>query len=391
VASSVSAEHGSEPQVGWRWLEAFASLHPVRLVVDPFWKPHFEEHLRRSGFGRNVQVAYVCMPLARFLNPNQLLFIRHHWWLFRVRRLLASSPRGLGAEAVAYVTLSATYFFPFALLGVRRLWWGPVGGGFDVPHEVKRGLPLRWQVSETVRTFVSRQVRGIAAWLKSRSSTDWFTVARTPAAAVELEQSLHLPVRAVIPEPIVLSVEVGAVVNGGARRRNHYAAGAQFAFVGDPRRPKKNFPLALRLFRLAQREEPACRLHVFGGYAPGAADAGVISHGMLQRAEFLSCLSQCDVLLFSSYREGYASTIREALALGLTVIVLPVGGNLAFADDPRVVVLEPSSIRHESELVRALHDAIMRTTNCTSHHFEPKDYTDEARRSINEWLAPPAL
>jgi hypothetical protein len=378
IASSVSAEHGSEPQVGWRWLEAFASTVPVTLVVDPFWRQYFEPALESARFAAQVEVQYVDMPLSRVLNPNRLVFLRHHWWLFRVRMHLRAI---LKTAPIAYVTLSTTYFFPVGLLGARWLWWGPVGGGFDVPEAVMPILPLWTQLKERLRDFASKCLNATYNLLKKTSSTEWFVTARTPRAADALRR-LGMNVEAVIPEPIVLSVDPQVPQT---ERKTRKPQGIRFAFVGDPSRSNKNFPLALLLYKQAKAQNPHCSLHLFGGSCK-TNEEQVIVHGSIPRAEFLRQLASCDVLLFVSYREGYSSTLREALALNLTVVMLPVGGNLAFAADPRVVTLDPRILRNDGQVADFVKSLMNREAQTAPTLDIKRDYSDLARISIERFL-----
>jgi glycosyltransferase involved in cell wall biosynthesis len=355
---------GSEGGLGWTWAEALAQRNDVTLLTDAAFRPDVERARAEHGLDR-MRTVYIDVTAHRpRLHPLLDVLPHHKAWQ---RRALAVA-RTLHAEEPFDVVHHVTYA---AHRLPTRLWrvgapfvWGPLGGGERVP------LPLlspRWLGTRLVARELMRDV-----WNRACRVDPRLRRASTNAAAVGVctaETAAAYPPAA--PTVVMAKTPVDR------RELQQLAArpaapgpttGLSVALVG--RLIGSKAPtLALRAFARYAERFPGAQLHVYGDGplrpaleeltgALGVSHA-VTFHGRVPRPDLLAVYADHQVLLFPSLHESLPMTVTEAMAAGLPVVCLAVGGV-----DPAVPADAGEKIRpgRPRQVVQDLASALERLT-----------------------------
>jgi teichuronic acid biosynthesis glycosyltransferase TuaC len=136
---------------------------------------------------------------------------------------------------------------------------------------------------------------------------------RTITKSEEMERALPRRCRArnsVIPNGVDLERFAPAPQRQARQELGWPLEGPIALFAGDPSIPRKNFPLAEQVWRVAQETSADLRLEVASGYPP---------------AQVPTLMSAADVLLLTSITEGSPNVVKEAMAAELPVVATAVG------------------------------------------------------------------
>jgi glycosyltransferase involved in cell wall biosynthesis len=335
---------GSEPGLGWNVSRELASHHEVWVLTQGKHRPAIEAELARDPVP-NLHFAYYELPyhIRRWdHNPGggwRKQFYYYLWQLgaFRAARGLH---RQVDFDLVRHVTF-VVYWKPSLLAMLRVPFiWGPVGGGESMPKGFETDFSFRGKVYETTRNLIR--------WLGEHDPLVRITARRSALVLATTEETANR-LRGLGSRDVRVFSQVGIgereLEGPRYRKRPRSEVGIRFVSVGRLLH-WKGFHLGLRAFADARLPEDEYWV-VGNGPELKRLQALVeklgISHqvkflGRLSRAETLSCLSECDVLVHPSLHESGGMVCLEAMSLGLPVICLNLGG-------PAVQVTEESGFK----------------------------------------------
>ena len=235
--------------------------------------------------------------------------------------------------------------------------FGPVGGGEEAPRRLLATLPPRSRLSEHLRNSWNavalrnpavrralQAARMVPA--KTRETADWVERAGV-RAPVSLEIGIEPPAD---PVPTIRAVD----------------APLQCLFVG--RLVEwKGVRLAIDAVALARRNGVDVRLTIVGtGALEAELRAAVTAYGFKETIIFTGAMPQAqvfaryrshDLLLFPSLHDSSGNVVLEALAFGLPVVCLALGGPGEMVDASCGIAIECGSIDRETT-VAALADGL---------------------------------
>lgn len=329
---------GSELGVGWSTAQEMAKHHDVWVLTQAKHRPAIEAELARNPVPNLHFVYYDLLRWRhgqRGIHPHRFLWqlkayrtAYYYLWQLGAYRVAERLYRKVGIELAQHVTF-VTYCRPslLALLPVPFVW-GPVGGGESAPRAFRSGFGLRGRILEAVRD--------LARWCGEHDPLVRLTARRSALALATTEQTavrLHgLGVKEVrVLTQVGLSEEE---IDLMSRWETHHEANlTRFVSVGRILH-WKGFHLGLRAFAQARLSE--AEYWIVGGgperkRLQALAEELGIAHqvkfwGKLSRDETLRKLSECHVLVHPSLHDSGGFVCLEAMALGLPVICLDLGG-----------------------------------------------------------------
>jgi len=211
---------------------------------------------------------------------------------------------------------------------------GPCGGAHRIPQSFAQSYPLCGRLFEACRRVGQRLCRHDPVFLLSQQ--------RAARIIVENQESLDALPRRWRDKSEILSINGVAREDFQIARRPALAAQQRFRVpsAGRPVRIK-SFDLAIRAFRnfvdqcsAAEREQ--VRLEIIGRGPEGdrlcrvAAGVGVRGYvricDWMARDDLLREMASSEVFLFPSVRDGGGLLVVEAMAAGLPVVCLDLGG-----------------------------------------------------------------
>lgn len=352
---------GSEPGVGWNWVRQIARFHDVWVITRANNRRGIEKVLGEDALP-NVRWIYVDLPRWATLwkrgQRGQHLY--YYLWqmeaYFTGRRLQSL----IDPDIVHHVTF-VTYWMPsfLALLRVPFVW-GPVGGGESAPKAFWRQLSARGKAYEVARC-AARRLGESDPFVRSTARRARVGFSTTSETA---ERVRHLGCRCVrvLTQVALPQEEIDALAATALRRSG------PFRLVSVGRLLHwKGFHLGLEAFARMRRSHPTSEYWILGDGPEGhnlkllAAKLGVDDNvrfwGSVPRNLVWERLAECDVLVHPSLHDSGGGVCIEAMAAGLPVICLDLGG-------PAVQVTEETGFRipaiHPRQAVDEMAEAMAR-------------------------------
>ncbi len=332
AAHACRPDSGSEPGVGWNWVRQIARRHELWVITCGHNREAIERGLAEEPHRDRMRFFYTETPelLRRnFIHRNFLLgYLHPYQWMFHSYRIA----RRLAAEVDFEVAMSITYGswrLPPLLhrLGIPLIW-GPLGGGESIPAGLLRVLDRKGRAKEGVRAVFQRLSR-FDPWLRVayRRATVVLAVNRDTQRLIQrhfgretrlfphcgIEDRLIQPARSRPGEGL------------------HLLSVARF-------QPRKGLILALEAFARARTAtaQPLRLTMVGDGQERGrlerrAAELGLSDReltftGTIEYAALSELYSRVDAVLFPSLRDSCGMVLLEAMAAGLPVVCLDLGG-----------------------------------------------------------------
>ena len=343
---------GSEPGAGWTWARAAAEHHEVWLLTRANNATVIDAELARSP--APIHPIYLDLPRwargwKRGRRGIHLYYVLWQVLAWRAGRRLHAE---VGFDVGHHLTLAVDWL-PAGIAWIRGLpiVWGPVGGTSPLPLWAWRWLGARGIIEEVVREGLTRPLRRLFGDTTARN------------AAVVLAQNEHVARRfrrhgCVRVEPnVALDAATLAILGRG---RTDAQCAQRAVFVG---RLVAWKGIHLALAALATREASAWTLDVYGdGPELRRVERKVVrlgiggrvtTHGNVPRTEILEALTRSHALLFPSTHDAAGWAVAEAVAAGLPVVCLEVGGPPLLAGSDNAAAIPPSS-RAPSALADAM-------------------------------------
>lgn len=350
---------GSESGGAWRWANELAKAHDVVLVTDG-------HNLRRIG-----------AKVAELKHPRLTVIYYRPWWIRRLRVTRWTSQFVFGQWQIGLGFLARRLHReqPFDLChhisygSFRQASWlgfsgapfvfGPVGGGEDAPWRLKRSFPMGEWVRDVARAAVSRVATINPLWHLALSRAD-LVFARTEETRARLPQSVRAKT--------LLAQETGAPAG-------------QLPLASPP---QPGEPLRL-LFagRLLAWKGPQFAVRALAAVRESGLDARltVIGRGpmrphlqelamrlrlgdavefveFLPQEQLFGCYAKAHAFVFPSLHDAGGNVVQEALAAGLPVVCLKLGGPPCFVESTCGVVVPARDAANEDVVVNRLAEAI---------------------------------
>lgn len=318
---------GSEPYVGWTWVNAIAQVaDAVHVITRANNRPAIERALAKR-LARNLYFHYFDLPhWVRFWKRGQRgVQLYYCLWQYGLRHFAVRLQARHGFDIAHHVTFAGMQYPPgLAALSVPFIW-GPIGA-VRVPHCLKGHL--HWRARASVMAHD-------AAFLLARRDPLVRRAFRTARLV------LAFPRASLLREPACEVLRTGNIfidlselpagrrLATEGRRALHLVSAFRLIFL-------KGGDLGIEALARLKARGVAVRWTLVGdgperrrweALARRMGVAGMIEfRGHLSRAETLAVLREGDALLHPSYREGWGGAVLEGMALGLPVVCLDWAG-----------------------------------------------------------------
>ena len=330
--STSSRFSGGEDILGWHLVKQIARFHETYVLTHAPDRADIEQSLAHTP-ELHLHFEYVALP--RWLRPLQRVQggIQLYCYLWQIRAYFVA--RKLLAryqfDLIHHLTYANDWMASFlgALLPVPYIR-GPGGGAHRVPAGLLNEYPLAGRIAEQVRTAMQWLFRHDPFFVWGQRRARKILVcnreARNALAWGWRTKAVLFPVNGVSSED--LTCLNGSSPTGGTQGFHVLSAGKLMRLKG--------FPLALKAFKRFSEHHPDAQLEIIGDGPDRHHLLWLIdSLGLKERVrltlwkpreEFLSLLSQCDVFLFPSLRDGGGAVVVEAMGAGKPVVCLDLGG-----------------------------------------------------------------
>lgn len=374
--------------MGWHWALEIARLgHEVWVLTRANNRGPIEAALIRMPAIPNLHFLYYDLPSwARWWKKGARgLYPYYIFWQWGACRLAKREHARTGFEYVHHITFGSIRLPSFmGVLGVPFVF-GPVGGGERAPWRLRRGYPLRGWVNDAVRDLGNILI----SWdplMRHTLSTASLVLTKTPDSRALIPQTLQRNVRD--------QLEVGVCVPyphrakpGPTSPRMLYVG--RFIYF-------KGMHLGLSAFARCRQAGLNATLTMVGAgpdegrWRRQAADLGLQGSVRWLPWQDSDALQQIypahDLFLFPSLHDSSGNAILEAMAHGLPVVCLDLGGPAVLVNDNcgRAV---PARGLSSSQVVAQLAGALIELSVNPSTYVCCSKYALVRAHSFN-WAAP---
>lgn len=322
---------GSEPGVGWNWALQAARVAEVWVLTRANNRPAIEAELARHP-DLNLRFVYHDLPhWIRFWKRGQRGVNAYYllWQITAIPKVRRLHKR-IGFDLGHHVTFCSIRFFsPLSLLDIPFIW-GPVGGGERGPTRFYRTLGKRGIIQEIARDFsiLATRVDPLVR-LTARNATVVLTTTETTKNALPSS----VGAKCLVAPAIGLSQSEMTELSSFDRR----APGESFRLLYVGRLvPWKGVHFAIEALAHCTANGQPVTITVVGD-GPDLARLETIAHrlgvsnrvvfvGSQPRTEVLRLLKEHDAFVFPSLHDSGGFAVLEAMAAGLPVICLDLGG-----------------------------------------------------------------
>lgn len=329
-AFACQANEGSENGVGWNWAYRLARAgHEVWIITRSVSRDANERAKTAAGLADRMHFVYYDHPsFPRWFERTHLGYYTFcQTWQIGAYRIARQLHARESFDAVHHVTFATARFA--SLMGELRIpfTFGPVAGGERIPWRLRRTLPWPGRLRELVRDLSNHATR--ISPLTRRTFDVAERVFVTNRETLRLVPARH---QAKCSVQLAIGIDTADDVRAPPLRPDHRFHALLVAAL----HARKGVHLALPAFARLRAVVPDAELTIVGdGPEAGrlrslAASLGL--HGAVSwqpwasRDKVLELYGAHDVFLFPSLRDSGGMVVLEALANGLPVICLDLGG-----------------------------------------------------------------
>jgi len=318
---------GSEPAVGWNWVQQVSRWHEVWVIT----RRNNRAQIEAADPPLSAHWVYFDLPgWARFWKRDQRgVHVYYTLWQLGAYWVGRKLHRRVGFDLIHHVTL-VNYWMPslLALLPAPFVW-GPVGGGESAPPAFRREFSFQGKVYETMRDL-ARHLGQFNPFVRMTAKRAGVGIATTEETACRLRDLGCREVR-VLSQVGLPTAEIARLGSLPARQDTAF----RVVSVGHLLH-WKGFELGLRAFARFHTYHPQSEYWIVGAGPERArldqvarrlgVSRSVTFWGALPREQVLEKLGQTDLLLHPSLHDSGGWVCLEAMAARHPVICLDLGG-----------------------------------------------------------------
>lgn len=358
VAYACEPGRGSEPGVGWSFVNEVAKSHDVWVLTRANNRSQIEA-AKTSGCGGPEFIYYDLPRWARWWKRGPRgVQLYYYLWQITARAVVRRWHSTVRFDLVHHLTFGKHWSPTAASQLALPFVWGPLGGG--------ESAPLRRWTKMGPRGAILEALRAAARWLGERDPLVREAARRCTIALAKTEETAKRTKGMGAREARIMS-EVAFAPDELARLRGLRAPQrsdrTRFAMVGRLV-PLKGFHLTLEAFGKLNRDD--LELWVIGDGPERrrlerlavrySVENQTTFHGAKSRDDALRLLGRCDALLHPTLHDSGGWVCLEAMSMELPVVCLELGGPATQVTAETGILVKPTG-KHD-DLIGRLAEAI---------------------------------
>ncbi len=384
-AYACEPDKGSEQEVGWQ-----RALHMVPFA-DEVWvltRANNQQVIEANPLSQTPGLHFIYYDLPKwaiwFKQRSRFLFLYVSLWQWGAYRLALQHHREKRFDLVYHVTFTSIRFGTFmGRLGIPFVL-GPIAGGERAPLRLRRGITLRSKAGELLRDL------GILFQSYSPVTRSAFAAAEhiyvTTAASLRL-----VPFKWRYKTTVHLAI--GAQNHAIHDNTRYSSDNPRFVYAGSLI-CFKGVHLAIRALAEARKTIPLATLTLFGNGSDeswlraiamryGVAHA-VEFPGRIPRPQLINSLHRYTALVFPSLHDSGGLAVLEALAEGIPVVCLDLGGPGIIINETCGYVIQTKRA-DESQLVMGIANSMVSLATMSTVEYERISKGAIARANELSW------
>ena len=336
-AYACEPDKGSEPGVGWHWVQQIARFHIVWVMTRKNNQASIEKELAGNP-NANLNFCYVDLPgWASFWKraPLGIYLYYFMWQLLALRQACRLKQRvhfDLGHH-VTFGNLWLPSFIPFLRI---PFVFGPIGGGETVPKALYKNFSFRWRVYEKIRQLTLIRGSVFNPFLRLTIKKAALILVRTEMTGKLIQEKLK--------KKTLLMLETGVDDEFLEKINTVDALKVNDRIVMAGRLLHwKGFELGIKAFARISFKFPNASLIIIGtgpelsrlkkiAAASDLTDR-VYFLGHQPRVKVLENMVKAQIFLYPSMKDAGAWVLFEAMAACLPVVCLDYAGPAEIIDD----------------------------------------------------------
>lgn len=331
---------GSEPAVGWQWVLALARRNKVYVITRANNQRVIEQHIP-ADVKQNLFFYYYDTPdfIKNLKKKDKGLYFYNICWQIGLLKVAKEILKSVHIDYAIHLTFGSMWMPTFLPLLNVPFIWGPMGGGECVPKSFISVLPIRQRIVQIFRyllnaTAILNPFIILPCW-KAKS-----ILARTP-------NTLN-----VIPHPfkhkarVLLETAMDDSIFNWEKQTN--SEDVVRLFISARLISIKNIPTAIRSLKYIQTDKKWSLTIIGSGPDLKLINSEIEKQGyknieiipFMPREEALKKISESDIFIFPSLKEGGTWALMEAMAMGLPVICVNWAGMAVETDKNTAIQLE---------------------------------------------------
>ena len=376
-AYACEPHRGSEPGVGWNWAIECARLgHEVWVLTNGGRHgPAIENEVNHVTPPESLHFVFSDVPswLRKFVRSGRLIRVHNLLWQWCAYKRALTLHKEIKFDVVHHVTWASIRSPSFmGNLGIPFVF-GPVGGGETAPWRLRLGYGFRGLLYDGLRDLSNLFVRLDPLMRRTFRQADQIyvtseqTLALVPAG---LRKKTTIQLAIGIEKANILPVM--SVRDSTARKQ----PGCRVLYVGRFLY-WKGMHLGLEAFARFQKDQPGSRLTMVGtGPEETLWRKQTLNLGIEESVDWIKWVTRDelpliyqshDVFLFPSLHDSGGMVVLEAMAHGLPVVCLDLGGPGMIVDGRcgRVVSTKGAT---RSSIAKKLAESLVQIVKCRDGH-----------------------
>ncbi|MBX2860463.1 MAG: glycosyltransferase family 4 protein [Vampirovibrio sp.] len=359
-AYACEPQAGSEPGVGWNWAKQLSAMgHDVWVLTRQNNQNNIESALHQFSEDSQIHFEYVDLPpfLRAWKKGRQLIHLYYFVWQMLAFFKAKALHRQVTFDTVHHVTfVSARMPSLMGLLGIPFIL-GPIAGGEHAPWVLRKSYPFAGWIADFARDLSNFWVR-FDPWMH-------LTFATAQRIYVTSSQTYDLVPRQYQSK---CSIQLAIGYEGDYIEKPPIQGDEQdikLLFVGQLRY-LKGVHFALYAFLALLQTCPNARFTIVGSgpeemWLKNIASELSLDHQIdwvpwVERTALNEIYERHDVLVFPSLHDSGGMVVLEAMAQGLPVVCLDLGGPGIIVDETSGRVIQTQGISEE-QVIQYLEDA----------------------------------
>lgn len=376
---------GGEDVLGWNLLQQIAKHHQVWALTNVEDRLGIEDTVKEQNIS-NIVFCYIGLPawLTPWLKIQGGHQIYYYIWQVRAYFVARKLQRSVGFDLFHHITYANDWMASFigALLPLPYIR-GPGGGAHRTPSILQKEYRVSGRLWE--------KIRSLGQWLFRHDP--FFVRGQNKAKAILIcnrDSQVKLPEKWMSKS--VLYPVSGVSFGNSDVLTNDFDDGIFHIVSAGSLLRIKGFGLAIRAFKNFNDSCPESRLSIIGSGPEGrrlkqlAQDLGVEDKVLFQpeipHTQLMSKMSEAQVVLFPSMRDGGGTVVVEAMALGKPVVCLDIGGPGMHVTDECGIKITPST---PTDTVQGLSKALEKLYKDKGLRIRLGEFGQERARQVYDW------
>lgn len=353
---------GSEIGVGWHWVLEMSKYFDLWVLTRESNRLRIESWIAKHDEYKNIHWLYYELPKwARFWKKGlRGVRLYYNLWQYFSESIVEKTMKDNNIHIFHHLTYGNA-LWKVSKYGQSQFFiWGPIGGLETIPKDFSKSYTFKWRIIETIRRMTIKLLPYNSDFQSRCENADLILCKTDITRNLIPEKSRH---KAVLQTDVAVEKAKNIeIVNKDNKRLEIITVGRLD--------PWRGFDLCIESIALAIKEVSRIHLTIIGGGGDETRLKELVSRlglndyvtftGNVSKEKYLEYISNCDIVLNASLKEGAVTVSFDSMAYGKPLICIDTTGFTRYFNSEYAVVV-PMSDRNK--LICDISNAILKLTN----------------------------